>query len=739
LSHFEVSDILNSLLNEVAVVGMDFRITEANRHYAEAHNLDPKDVIGKHCYELSEDLRHPCDHSKPSCPIVLAFHTGKSVTAEHTYQKRSRVKHVEIQAIPLKDPYGNVVKVMMILHDITASRMVHTELRRTLHGADQIFSEGDYGILQLGRENRIEWANQTAAELLGYSSSNLLGRDFQIFLDENDRKYFLDPNFAPFSDENHPIWIDMTLIRRDGRKHSCEISSWNGTTLDGRTVTFVRLRDLLAGRRLENKLVSAYWMLSNLLDISSDGVVAADMKGNVILFNKGAENLMGYRAEELIGKADVRQLYPEGVAQEIMKHLRSDKFGGKGRLLPTQFTCISRSGQHIPILISGALIYQNDRELASVGFLYDLRENLKVRYELQESETKFRNLFESIQHGAFFMSLDGKFLDCNRALVSMLGYAGKEELLAVDIPQAVFVHAADSGEVQRRVDEHGGVKDFEVEFRKKNGGLITVLLTVTGLRDHRLGRITGYQGIISDVTERRLLAQQLLQSEKMANLGKLAAGVAHEINNPLGAIYVFAHLLLEKTPADSPGRAHMERIVREASRCKEIVQGLLKFSRQSEPRFLPTSLNGVIRSVLDLFKQQAIFQNIDIREEYDEDLPRVIADPPQLEQVFTNIIFNAAEAMSGSGLILLRTRRSEDGTAVEASVADNGPGIPEKHLENIFEPFFTTKDPSSTESGTGLGLAISYGIVQRHKGTITVTTQLGKGTTFTVHLPIQGT
>ena len=737
MSHFEVSDILNSLLNEVAIVGMDFKIEEANRHYAESHDMDPKEIIGKHCYELSENLQHPCDHSKPSCPIVLAFHTGKSVTTEHIYQRRERKKHVEIQAIPLKDPYDNVVKVMMILHDITASRIVQTELRRTLHGADQIFSEGDYGMLRLGKGNRIEWANQTAAGLLGYWSPNLLGRDFLLFLDENDRKYFLDPNFAPFSEENHPIWIDMTLIRSDGRKHSCEISSWIGSLGNGKTGTFVRIRDLLAGRRLENKLVNAYWMLSNLLDISSDGVVAADMKGNVILFNKGAENLLGYKAEDIIGKTNVRQFYPPGVAQEIMGNLRSEKYGGPGRLLPTQFTCISKGGQQIPVLISGALIYQGGRELASVGFLYDLRENIEVRHELQESETKFRNLFEAIQHGAFFGTLDGRFHDCNQALVTMLGYSTKEELLALDIPQAVFRDPAAWREMQRLVDQSGGVQDFEVQFERKNGILITVLLTATGLHD-RSGKITGYQGIISDVTERRKLSQQLLQAEKMANLGKLAAGVAHEINNPLGAIYMFAHLLLEKTPNDAPTRNHLERVVREASRCKDIVQGLLKFSRQTEPRFLPTNVNSVIGNVLALFREQALFQNIEIREEFEGDLPHVIADPPQLEQVFTNIVFNAAEALNGSGLIILRTKKSEDGGAVEASITDNGPGIQEKHIENIFEPFFTTKDPSSTESGTGLGLAISYGIVQKHKGTITVSTELNKGTTFTVHLPIQG-
>jgi len=736
LSEYDIWNILDSLLYEVAILGEDFCIIAANRHYAEAHEMDLQQIRGKHCYELAQGLKHPCQHSNQLCPITLAFKIGKSVTAEHVYQKGDDVKHVEIQAIPLRDPDGQVTKVMEILHNITASKRVQDELQRTLHGADQIFQVGDYGILHLDRDNRIESSNQIAAEIIGYSRQELVGKDFALFIGENDRELFINKNLTPFSDENWPLWIDMVLIKADGSKHSCEFCFWNQSTGNGEIKSVVYIRDLIVGRRIENKLIKAYWMLSNLIDISTDGVIAADMKGDVVIFNQCAEHLLGYTAEEVIGKVNIRQFYFPGVAYEIMQKLRSDKYGGVGRLLPQQITCIAKSGENIPVLLSGALVYQNEREIASVGIFYDLRENLQTQRELQESETKFRNLFETIQHGAFFSSREGKFLDCNQAFVNILGYDTKEELLAIDITRDLYVENDKRIKFVKLVDEFSDIKDFEVKFIKKNGEHITVLMTAHGLKD-RNGKISGYQGLVNDVTESRKLAQQLMQAEKMANLGMLAAGVAHEINNPLGGIYMYAHLLCEKTEPDDPRRNFIEKIVRESARCKDIVQGLLKFSRQTEPHFLPTSINSVLKNVMSLFKEQALFQNIRINMNLDPHLPYVIADAPQLEQVFANIIFNAAEAMNGEGLLIITTNISEDGQYVQATIADNGPGIPDKILSHIFEPFFTTKDPTSKESGTGLGLAISYGIIQKHKGTISVSTEIGKGTSFIISLPIE--
>ncbi|TET70552.1 MAG: HAMP domain-containing protein [Candidatus Aminicenantes bacterium] len=225
----------------------------------------------------------------------------------------------------------------------------------------------------------------------------------------------------------------------------------------------------------------------------------------------------------------------------------------------------------------------------------------------------------------------------------------------------------------------------------------------------------------------------LIQSEKLASLGKLAAGVAHEINNPLGGILIYSHLLLEDIDKNNPHYENLKKIVKETSRCKDIVKGLLEFARPKEPEMSLISINDIAEKSLSIMERQALFQNIKIKKTYTSDLPKIVADSAQLQQVFMNVIINAAEAMEGNGILALSTSLSRDGTCIEVKFSDTGHGIMEEDKKRLFEPFFTTKEVGK---GTGLGLAISYSIIQKHHGTIEVKSELGKGSTFTVKLPL---
>ena len=225
----------------------------------------------------------------------------------------------------------------------------------------------------------------------------------------------------------------------------------------------------------------------------------------------------------------------------------------------------------------------------------------------------------------------------------------------------------------------------------------------------------------------------LIQSEKLASLGKLAAGIAHEINNPLGGILIYSHLLLEDTNKNSIHYENLKKIVRETTRCKDIVKGLLEFARPKEPEMAQININEIVESSLVLMERQALFQNITIKKIYASDLPKIVADSAQLQQVFMNIILNAAEAMDGNGALTLSTSLDGHGLYIEVKFADTGHGIKEEDKKRLFEPFFSTKEVGK---GTGLGLAISYSIIQKHQGTIEVESQVGKGSTFTVKLPV---
>jgi two-component system NtrC family sensor kinase len=268
-----------------------------------------------------------------------------------------------------------------------------------------------------------------------------------------------------------------------------------------------------------------------------------------------------------------------------------------------------------------------------------------------------------------------------------------------------------------------------------------------GNLDYRLSpdRVSGFEMLdeafnnmsrsLKDRDERLQRAhEQLSRSEKLTALGEMAAGVAHEINNPLGGILLYGNLVLEDLPPDSPARENILKIIHQTDRCRHIVQGLLAFSRTPTGDMVPVQINGVVKAALDLVKDQTIFHGIRIETAYASDLPEVVGDASRLEEVFLNLFINAADAMQEKGGSLsIATTRFDD--RVRITVADTGKGIDREYLPHIFEPFFTTKGPGL---GTGLGLSIAYGVIKKHNGMIDAESAPGKGTVFTVSLPVAG-
>ncbi len=236
-----------------------------------------------------------------------------------------------------------------------------------------------------------------------------------------------------------------------------------------------------------------------------------------------------------------------------------------------------------------------------------------------------------------------------------------------------------------------------------------------------------------DERSRELLAMQvrMARTERLASLGMLSAGVAHEINNPLGGVLALSALALEDIPPDDPNRENLEEVVRQAQRCKAIVKGLLDFSRQSVSSPEPVELGRSAQEALALVKPQAAFHNIELVCAFEPNLPPVMADRAELQQVILNIVMNAVQAMEERGRLTLTTSSSE--AYAELAIADTGHGIPPDRIGHVFDPFFTTKDESK---GTGLGLSIAYGIVSKHGGTISVESEVGVGTTFTIRFPV---
>ena len=286
-----------------------------------------------------------------------------------------------------------------------------------------------------------------------------------------------------------------------------------------------------------------------------------------------------------------------------------------------------------------------------------------------------------------------------------------------------------SGDLEGRIeplarDELG---ELEVAFNEMTGSLRQAQRELRELASSLETKVEQRTREIQDIQG------HLARSEKLASLGELVAGIAHEINNPLTGIMVFASMILEDGRLPQDMRNDMEVINRETERCSGIVRRLLEFSRETLPHKAPELINHLLDNTLHLLENQATFHDIDIARHYASDLPPILVDGNQICQVFMNILLNAAQAMPGGGSLALATELSEDGEYLAVRFSDTGSGIPENDLKRIFDPFFTTKE----EGGTGLGLSVSYGIVENHGGKIAVDSLVGTGTTFTVLLPLQ--
>jgi two-component system, NtrC family, sensor kinase len=360
--------------------------------------------------------------------------------------------------------------------------------------------------------------------------------------------------------------------------------------------------------------------------------------------------------------------------------------------------------------------------------------------ELSASEKKFRNLFNNSKDMVYFSNSTNQLLTMNSSGFEMLGYPVQDApaLNLLDI----FKNENDLDSYYEDLFSQGFVEDLEVEFSKADGTGIHVLLSATAVYDDK-GQFSGCEGIVKDLTRIKTMMEQLAASEKMASVGQMAAGVAHEINTPLGVILGYSQLMMDDFTPESDQGQNLAIIERQTKACRKIVADLLKFSRQSESAREDISINDILMDVIAVTQHSLNMDHINVQQDFARDLPTLVGDTERLRQVFVNLVNNSHHAMEnqGSGDLTLITRYDPGTHEIIATVQDTGQGIPEKIRAKIFDPFFTTK---SVGKGTGLGLSVSYGIIQDHGGHIemespVVNKQSGAtmpGTAFHVKLPV---
>src|SRR6266571_3189944 len=467
------------------------------------------------------------------------------------------------------------------------------------------------------------------------------------------------------------------------------------------------------------------FMAREIVAALADAVVVTGADRRIVTANRAAAELFGRPLEDMPGTAidDLVAVAERERVAELEQRAR----GGEDRRYETKVVRSDRAERDVavsatPLVVEGDLI-------GTVATLRDITEQKRAQDALARSEARYRNLVESASDAIATFDANGRFTTVNHAGEIVSGYK-RDELIgqwfAPMLPDDELPKVLDH--FQKALAGETGL--YETAFLRKDREIRTISVTYsTPQKDEEV------LCIIRDVTDQKMLQEQLIQSEKLSAIGQLVSGVAHELNNPLAGISAFAQLLLTEKRFPPDQRTAAEMIYAEARRASRIVQNLLTFARQHKPERTPTSVNQVLDDTLELRGYKLRVRGIDVQRDYDEQIPETMADAHQLQQVFLNLITNAEQAMERAERdqqrLTIRTRRAGDLIRIE--VEDTGPGIPPNLLERIFNPFLTTKP---TGSGTGLGLSISLGIVREHEGRIWAENATQGGARFVIELPI---
>ncbi len=507
------------------------------------------------------------------------------------------------------------------------------------------------------------------------------------------------------------------------------------------------VKDITERKRRQQQILREKKTTEGILEGLPIPTFVIDRNHRILYWNRACEKLTGHSREEMVGS--YRYWLPfyshEGpsmaslVVEQNFKALETF-FGAKNLKrspdLPVAFEAYEYfpdfQGSERYFFNTCSPIYDEEGQIqGAVQAIVDVTEREQLGQELRKSEEKFRTLVEASLDG-IVLHRDLKLLYVNQACLEMFGYDQADDMLGQDL-QALIQFPFQQAAPRRLAALLKGAsrpRVFEMKGMRRNRG--TFDLEVISFPTTYGGKPAS-QTHVRNITHKKQLEEHLIRTDKLASLGQLAAGVAHEMNNPLGSIMVLSYLLLEDLHEDCAERPQVEKIVKEATRCKEIVQGLLEFSRYMPSRMTSLQINSILEEVLSLVGDHLLFQHIDLVKALAPDLPLVMGDKNRLEQVFINLLMNSGEAMEGMGRLIVSTSLHPDGNLVRLAFQDNGPGIPENLRTRLFDPFFTTK---GVGKGVGLGLSISYGIIEKHLGRIFIERTGPEGTTFVVELPV---
>lgn len=572
-------------------------------------------------------------------------------------------------------------------------------------------------------DRRVAFANPAAEALFG-RGGDLIGVAVSDTVAPELRDEVRSHEQLGFGGE--PQRYDSIVLRPGGERRYVAVSTAPLREGDKITGTVASLRDVTAERRARDAMSQSEARYRNLVESASDAIYTLDARGAITSANEATCLLSGRSREELLGRSTLPFVREEDVDE--VKHNFRLALSGESRRYDAHI--VTASGEVRLVSFTNTPIRHGGAVLGVLGVARDVTADRARAEALERSEARYERLVESAADAIFTLDGDLRFTSVNRALEETTGrdrttLLGRSALELCDVRDCAIMEGA------LRATLAGERPRVEVRLIGAGGEPRPASLIAAPILER--GVITGALGIVRDVTDEKRLVEQLLQQEKLAAIGQLVSGVAHELNNPLAGLLAFSQLLMSQPEPTEERRRAVESINHEARRASKIVRNLLTFARRHQPERQATNLNQIVTDTVELRRYALRVAHVDLVLALDESLPATWADPFQLQQVVLNLLTNAEQAMEGwSGERKIGFETLQRGDTLVLRVTDSGPGIDERSLERIFTPFFTTKEVGK---GTGLGLSISDGIVREHGGRIDVSSQPGAGATFTVELP----
>ncbi|MFC1557135.1 PAS domain S-box protein [candidate division KSB1 bacterium] len=674
----------------------------------------------------------------------------------------SRLLHLTWQAGQVaKGDYNQRVDFMGDFSEAFNSMIVALDrneraLRESEEKFRALFEISPFSTIISDLEGNIIYCNQQFVKMHAtkYGPEEQVGRNVSEFFPEEELP-LLRSNIKKTINEDKPLYsVEYTMLRKDGTKIPVEATSTLIRDNNGNPKAILAYaQDITERKKAEEELKEREKNISVILDSVHDIIFQLSLSGFIKYVNPKVKDLYGYNPQDLIGK-HFKKTTP---AYEMPKALNALKSVFSGKMIKAfEINQLDVNGNVIPMEIYLTPVKEKGKIVALQGVMRDLTERKKFESDLKQKDRQIKNIVEHSNEIFYVHDKNHNLTYISPQCEQIMGYTPEEMMvkwteLATDnqvneIGFELTEKALKTGEKQSA---------YPLEIKRKDGIIAWIEIDESPLKNED-GIVIGMVGAARDITERKkaeeekkLLEKQLLHSQKMESVGRLAGGVAHDFNNILSVIMGYADLLrLQFTDSTKNEGKAAGAIFRNTLRAKTLVSQLLGFSRRGKYNPEPVSINTLIKDSVNV--SEIIFEmKIEVIYDFEENIHLCEVDKNQMDQVLTNLIINAKDAMPSGGRILFKTEnvsldkgftkiipQLNSGNYVKTSISDSGIGIPEEIKDNIFEPFFTTKGAGE---GTGLGLATVYGIIKNHQGHIDACSKPGKGTTFTFYLPVSET